>query len=227
MTDLTPLADVATVRVLARYIVELTFADGSERVIDLEAMLWGPVFEPAAGGLTSSSAGSPSTPMLAPPCGRTARTYLPEPSTSKSKPSMPAVDHRPRAEWLRHEAAPAPRRAASGRGRLRGARRSARSGCPDRVGAGEPCDLRLLRHLRVQVGGITWREIATTKLRRAEWLVLFTARALLANGLDLWDTGLAPHYDIVHPDLNELIGRILGSEHRVVENPARAEGAPS
>ncbi len=43
-----------------------------------------------------------------------------------------------------------------------------------------------------EVGGITWEEIATTKLRRAQWVVLFTARALLANGLDLWDTGLAP-----------------------------------
>lgn len=38
-----------------------------------------------------------------------------------------------------------------------------------------------------EVGGITWEAIATTKLRRAEWVVLFTTRALLANGLDLWD----------------------------------------
>ncbi len=29
-----------------RYVVELTFADGSERVIDLEPLLWGPMFEP-------------------------------------------------------------------------------------------------------------------------------------------------------------------------------------
>lgn len=78
-----------------------------------------------------------------------------------------------------------------------------------------------------EVGGLTWQDIAATKLRRAEWVVLFTARALLANGLDLWDTGLTPHYDIVHADLSELVGRILGCEHRVVENPARVEGAPS
>jgi len=40
-----------------------------------------------------------------------------------------------------------------------------------------------------EVGGITWEEIASTKLRRADWVVLVTARALLANELDLWDTG--------------------------------------
>lgn len=78
-----------------------------------------------------------------------------------------------------------------------------------------------------EVGGITWKEIATTKLRRAEWVVLFTARALLARGLDLWDTGQAPHYDIVHDEVDQLVRRILGCEHRVVENPVRAEGAPS
>ena len=78
-----------------------------------------------------------------------------------------------------------------------------------------------------EVGGDTWEEIAVTKLRRAEWIVLFIARALLASGVELWDTGQAPHYDIVHADLDQLVGRILGCEHRVVENPVRAEGAPS
>jgi len=46
MTDLDPLIDVTGVRVLARYVVELTFADGDVRVIDLEPLLWGPMFEP-------------------------------------------------------------------------------------------------------------------------------------------------------------------------------------
>jgi hypothetical protein len=78
-----------------------------------------------------------------------------------------------------------------------------------------------------EVGGLTWEEIASTKLRRAEWVVLFTARALLANGLDLWDTGQAPHYDIVHDDVDQLVGRILGCEHRVIRNPSSGEGEPS
>ena len=56
-----------------------------------------------------------------------------------------------------------------------------------------------------EVGGVTWEEIAATKLRRAEWVVLFTARALLASGLELWDTGQSPHYDIVHADLGQLV----------------------
>lgn len=75
-----------------------------------------------------------------------------------------------------------------------------------------------------EVGGLTWEQIASTRLRRAEWVVLFTARTLLANGLELWDTGQVPHYDIVHDDPDELVARILGCEHRVVQNPVRAEG---
>ena len=78
-----------------------------------------------------------------------------------------------------------------------------------------------------EVGGITWDEIAATKLRRAEWVVLFTARALLASGLELWDTGHAPHYDVVHDDLDQLVSRILGCEHRVVRNPAHPTGDDS
>ena len=46
MTDLAPLIAVTDVRVLARYVVELTFADEGQRVIDLEPLLWGPIFEP-------------------------------------------------------------------------------------------------------------------------------------------------------------------------------------
>lgn len=41
-----PITDVTDVRVLSRYIVELTFETGEVRVLDLEPLLGGPVFEP-------------------------------------------------------------------------------------------------------------------------------------------------------------------------------------
>lgn len=39
------MAEVTDVRIAAERTVELTFADGSTRVVDLEPYLWGPVFE--------------------------------------------------------------------------------------------------------------------------------------------------------------------------------------
>ncbi len=38
--------DVVAIRVLSRYVVELTFESGDVRVLDLEPLLEGPVFEP-------------------------------------------------------------------------------------------------------------------------------------------------------------------------------------
>lgn len=38
--------DVTAARVLARYVVELTFETGETKIIDLEPLLRGPVFEP-------------------------------------------------------------------------------------------------------------------------------------------------------------------------------------
>ena len=46
MSELAPVIDVTRVRVLARYVIELSFADDTVRVIDLEPLLWGPMFEP-------------------------------------------------------------------------------------------------------------------------------------------------------------------------------------
>ena len=40
------MVDVTQARILARYIVELTFETGETKVIDLEPLLQGPVFEP-------------------------------------------------------------------------------------------------------------------------------------------------------------------------------------
>lgn len=40
------LVDVTDVRVLARYVLELTFDTGETRVIDVESWLTGPMFEP-------------------------------------------------------------------------------------------------------------------------------------------------------------------------------------
>ncbi|CAN5815285.1 hypothetical protein BH24ACT15_BH24ACT15_07570 [soil metagenome] len=41
-----PIVDITEVRVLSRYIVELVFESGYVRVIDLEELLDGPVFDP-------------------------------------------------------------------------------------------------------------------------------------------------------------------------------------
>lgn len=46
MTEIAPLIRIVGVRVLARYIVELRFEDEARRVIDLEPLLWGEMFEP-------------------------------------------------------------------------------------------------------------------------------------------------------------------------------------
>jgi len=45
MNELSPIVDVKGVRVLARYVVELSFADGAVRVIDLEPYLSGEIYE--------------------------------------------------------------------------------------------------------------------------------------------------------------------------------------
>ena len=38
--------DVTDVKVLARYVLELTFSTGEVRVLDVEELLWGPAFDP-------------------------------------------------------------------------------------------------------------------------------------------------------------------------------------
>jgi hypothetical protein len=43
-----PVVDVVDARLLGRYVLEVTFADGAVRIIDLEPLLTGPMFEPLA-----------------------------------------------------------------------------------------------------------------------------------------------------------------------------------
>ena len=71
----------------------------------------------------------------------------------------------------------------------------------------------------VEVGGFRWETIASERLVRAEWLAIFTVGDLLSAGLELWDTGRAPHYDVVHERCSELVTRFVGCPHRLVENP--------
>lgn len=71
---------------------------------------------------------------------------------------------------------------------------------------------------------VSWIDLAASRLAAVPWLVLFTAGDLEAAGLELWDTGVAPHYDLVHADLLELVARMLGTAHRVVPNPHYGTG---
>lgn len=75
-----------------------------------------------------------------------------------------------------------------------------------------------------EVGGADVVWIASHKLARAEWLVVFQAHDVLEAGLDLWDTGQTPHYDVVHHDLDELVRRLIACPHRMIVNPARSGG---
>lgn len=66
---------------------------------------------------------------------------------------------------------------------------------------------------------VPWADLAAARFSAVPWLVLFIAGDLQAAGLELWDTGQAPHYDVVHRELGELVARMLGTAHRMVPNP--------
>jgi hypothetical protein len=64
-------------------------------------------------------------------------------------------------------------------------------------------------------------DLAATKLRAASVLVLFHAGDLTSAGLELWDTGQAPHYDVVADaggDLDSLVSRLTSAPCTVVAN---------
>lgn len=71
---------------------------------------------------------------------------------------------------------------------------------------------------------MAWTDFAETRFAEAPWIVLFTAGDLTAAGLELCDTGMAPHYDVVHADLTELVARMMGTTHRVLANPHHDPG---
>lgn len=75
-----------------------------------------------------------------------------------------------------------------------------------------------------ETAGSPWTDLAATRFAAVPWLVLFTAGDLQAAGLELWDTGVAPHYDVVHAELGELVARMLNTGHRVVPNPHHRPG---
>jgi hypothetical protein len=75
-----------------------------------------------------------------------------------------------------------------------------------------------------ETAAVPWTDLAATRFVAVPWLVLFTAGDLQAAGLELWDTGVAPHYDVVHTDVRQLVARMLGTAHRVVANPHHGAG---
>ena len=56
-----------------------------------------------------------------------------------------------------------------------------------------------------------WTDLAASRFAKVEWLVLFMAGDLVESGLELWDTGQAPHFDAVYERLPELVARMLGT----------------
>ena len=82
-------------------------------------------------------------------------------------------------------------------------------GCESETGVRKGCDNRCLSRGRSP---------------GARWLVVFRAGDVLASGLDLWDTGQSPHYDVVHQDIDELVARLVACPHRIIRNPTEPPG---
>jgi hypothetical protein len=72
--------------------------------------------------------------------------------------------------------------------------------------------------------------LAAGKLRGARTLVIFSVGDLRAAGLDLWDTGQSPHFDVIYGDGSDpeaLISRLHRLPQRIMDNEHyEPEGAP-
>jgi hypothetical protein len=58
-----------------------------------------------------------------------------------------------------------------------------------------------------------------TKLVKFSQYAVFSVADLVARGLELWATGQAPHYDVVHVDLDTLVGQLRSTLHQIRMNP--------
>ena len=70
--------------------------------------------------------------------------------------------------------------------------------------------------------------VLATKLRTRAQVAVFTVVDLTESGLLLWDTGAAPHYDVVRgrngDDLDELVQLLLSARRATRDNPHFREG---
>jgi hypothetical protein len=64
--------------------------------------------------------------------------------------------------------------------------------------------------------------LLATKLLKSQVVLRFTARELIAQHLELWDTGQSPHYDVVYvraDDPEPLINAVLTTPNTIMINP--------
>jgi len=82
------LVSVTEVRVLGRYVVQLTFDTGEVKILDLEPLMWGPVFEPllADYGLFRQVVADPEAGTITWPNGA---DWSPEELYTKAKAAVP------------------------------------------------------------------------------------------------------------------------------------------
>ncbi len=58
-----------------------------------------------------------------------------------------------------------------------------------------------------------------TKLVKFSQYAAFTVADLTSGELELWATGQAPHYDVVHDALDTLVARLRSTPHQIRINP--------